>query len=258
MIYLHKILPVLLLPTGLSLMLVVAGLWSRRRALCWAGVGVLWISSTPLVGDIAMRAVEGWSERAPLEAVVPGRAIIVLSSSLNTPPGDPLTSEWTSGTVNRFEAGVELFQAGKAPLLVFTGGWVPWAPAARPVGAVLAERARALGVPPTDMVVTGKVANTAQEARAVAALLRDDAVRSAADTLKPAILVTSAFHMRRARWLFERAGVPVVAFPVDYQVSTNRRFTVLDLVPDAEALRQTDRALRELYGYMYYVLMRRG
>jgi hypothetical protein len=59
-IYLHKILPLFLLPTGITLLLVAAGLVFRRRALCWTGLVVLWLSSTPLVSDEIMRATEAW------------------------------------------------------------------------------------------------------------------------------------------------------------------------------------------------------
>ena len=59
MIYLHKILPILFLPVGVTLVLVLAGLWSRRRVLIWTGVAVLWLASTPLASALMIRAVEG-------------------------------------------------------------------------------------------------------------------------------------------------------------------------------------------------------
>src|ERR1035437_9271025 len=62
-IYLHKILPVFVLPVGITLLLVLAGLRLRRRWLIWSGVAVLWLSSTPLISAYAVRATEGWAER---------------------------------------------------------------------------------------------------------------------------------------------------------------------------------------------------
>ena len=44
MLNLHHILPVVLLPTGLTLLLVVLGLLLGLQALCWAGLGVLWLA----------------------------------------------------------------------------------------------------------------------------------------------------------------------------------------------------------------------
>ncbi len=156
MLYLHTILPVLLLPTGMTFLLVLLGLVLRTKALCWAGLGVLWLASTSLVGDTAMRAAEGWQVRVPVAALPSSQAIVVLSGMLVAPPGDAPLGEW-SEAVDRFEAGIALFQAGKAPVLVFTGGWVPWYPGARPEGEVLAERAAVLGVPRRHILVTNKV-----------------------------------------------------------------------------------------------------
>ena len=250
MIYFHKILPLFLLPTGLTLVLVVAGLVLRRRALCWIGIGVLWLGSTPLVSDTVMRTAEGWQNRQPLSAVPKAQAIVVLSSGRIYPPGDPDATEW--GDANRFYGGVELYKAGKAPLLVFTGGWVPWQPNAKPEGEVLIGYAADLGVPRDRMSTTTKVTNTEEESHAVAELLKNKLGTNAPRVL----LVTSAFHMRRAQMLFARAGLETVPFPVDFKVAAGDTFTVLDLIPNGGSLRKAEVALRELYGLAYYSFIR--
>ncbi len=73
-------------------------------------------------------------------------------------------SEWTDG--DRFWGGIALYQAGKAPMLVFTGGGAPWQPNAKPEGEVLISYAKALGVPSKALRTTGLVVNTAEEAQA--------------------------------------------------------------------------------------------
>jgi uncharacterized SAM-binding protein YcdF (DUF218 family) len=248
MLYLHKILPVFLLPTGMTLLVVSLGLLLRKKVLCWAGLVVLWLASTALVGDMAMRAAEGWQVRVPIAALPSSQAIVVLSGMLVEPPGDASLSEW-SDAVDRFEAGIALFQAGKAPVLVFTGSWAPWYPGVRPEGEVLAERAALRGVPRRHILVTNQVTNTAEEARAVAWQLRD---RLSTTANAQIILVTSAFHMRRSHLLFARAGFQVVPFPVDFRVPAGRAFTILDLLPEADRLSKTELALREWYGFLYY------
>ncbi|MBM4460415.1 MAG: YdcF family protein [Chloroflexi bacterium] len=141
-------------------------------------------------------------------------------------------------------------QTGKAPLLILTGGWLPWRPADRPAGEVLAASAVARGIPGDRVRVTGRVLNTAAEAQAVAQLLHDEDPAAAG----PVILVTSAFHMRRSAWLFRQAGVDVFPYPVDFRVPEGRAFTILHLLPAAEGLKKTELALREWYGYLYYRL----
>ena len=56
--------------------------------------------------------------------------------------------------------------------------------------------------------------------------------------------------------LFARAGLDVLPFPVDFQVSEGKRFTLMDVLPRGESLSQSETALRELYGLAYYRLFR--
>ena len=252
-IYLHKVLPVFLLPAGLALLLVLAGLLLRRRPLIWVGFAVLWLGSTPIISDFLVRSAEGWAERGQAIDAPRADAIVVLSGGRVIAPGAAAVSEWTDA--DRFYGGVELFQAGKAPLLVFTGGWTPWEPKAKPEGEVLIEYAKALGVPGKSMVTTGAVVNTAEEAQAVALLLAQRNAIGNGQVSRPHILlVTSAFHMPRAQRLFERAGLDVAPFPVDFKVSAGRVLGVMDFLPSGEAMAHTEIAWRELYGRWYYGL----
>ncbi len=250
MLLLNKVLPLFVLPLGVSLILLIWGLARRRRALTGAGLLVLLISSNPFVGSVLIRWTEQWAERRVAASLQPADAIVVLSAGRVTPPGPAQVSEW--GDANRFFGGLELFRAGRAPLLVFTGGWVSWEPEAPLEGEVLAEFARASGVPAAQIAVTAKVGNTADEAREVGQLLRGRQVES-----PRVILVTSAFHMPRARQHFERQGLVVDPFSVDFSVSQGTRRTVLDFLPSVDALDKTQTALRELYGRAYYGLIGR-
>ena len=169
---------------------------------------------------------------ANVEAVAPGAAAI---------------SEWEDA--DRFYGGVELFKAGKAPLLIFTGGWVPWNPDVPPEGEVLREYATAMGLSADSIVTTKRVVNTAEEAAAVRAIL---ATRHPADS--HVLLVTSAYHMPRARRLFEKTGLMVSPFPVDFRGMRAAGLSVMDFLPTAAALAQTESALREIYGRLFYLV----
>lgn len=249
MIYLQKILPLFLLPTGLTFLLVLTGLTLRRRALCWLGIILLWSAGTPLVSNFVMRTAEGWQTRQPISSCPKADAIVVLSGGRVLAPGSPPVSEWKDP--DRFFAGIDLYKAGKAPLLVFTGGWVPWQPQAKPEGQVLIPYAERLGVGRAHLRTTAKVGDTADEADAVADLLAKEKGMEARPRI---LLVTSAFHMRRAKWLFEHAGFLVVPFPVDFKVPTGRKLTIFDFLPNANSLHMTSVALREFYGLLFYQL----
>ena len=250
MFYLTKLLPLFVLPLGITFIAILIGLLWRRRWLIWTGIAFLWICSLPLVSGSLMRAIEGRAERIPASDAPSADAIVVLSIGRSIAPGPAAISEW--GDPNRFFGGVELFKAGRAPLLVFTGGGVPWEPDAPLEGEILAQHASALGVPPEQIVTTGVVYNTTDEARAVAAVLPIRQVPP-----PRVLLVTSAFHMPRARLLFERAGLRVAPFPVSF--SGAGAASILDLlpIPTVGALSQTTRAMRELYGRLFYRFLSR-
>ena len=251
MLYLAKILPTVVLPPGLAILLLVLSLAIRKRLFAVAALAVMWLSSTSLISDSVMRAAEGWTVRQPFSSAPRADAVVVLSGILRSVPGPETQDEWTD-SVDRFEAGVALVEEGHAPLLVFTGGWLPWNPGARPEGEVLRERAMARGVPADCLVVTGTASNTEEEARAVAAVLRG---RGASGPSPSVILVTSAFHMRRSALLFTRADLSVTPFPVDFRTSS-APFSFMDVLPRAGSIEVTETALREFYGYLYYKLIK--
>ncbi len=157
------------------------------------------------------------------------------------------------GGGDRFWGGVALYKAGKAPMLVFTGGWSPGRPNAKLEGEVLIGYAKALGVPSKALRTTGLVVNTAEEAQAVTTLLGCQVIEGngLAQNTK-VLLVTSAYHMPRAQRLHERAGLTVIAYPVDFQVEATRNLSVMDFVPSAGAFKASEMAWRETIGRVYY------
>ena len=244
-----QVLPHLVLPVGLTLLLALTGLALRRRWLVLLALALLWVASSGLTAGALWRVVEAGQERVLASDARSADAIVVLSSRRRTAPGEAGARGWE--TAERFLAGLELLAAERAPWLVFTGGWSPRAPDAAPEGDVNRLDAIALGAAPERILTTERVRNTAEEAVAVAALLRGHGVGDPGDA-PHVLLVTSAYHMPRAAHLFERQGLRVTPFPVDFRQDTAHRASLLGLLPSGRALGQTETALRELYGRVVY------
>ncbi|ARM30477.1 YdcF family protein [Prosthecochloris sp. HL-130-GSB] len=243
----HKVLPLFFLPLGFGIVLLFLGAVLRRWVLVWLGIVWLWVMSTPMMGDALMRFVEGTDRRVEVASLEEADAVVVLSGMMIHVPGVQF-GEWGDAS-DRFEAGVELFQAGKAPLLMFTGAKMPWTPAVRAEGEVLRERALRLGIADDAVRVTERVGNTADEAREIRQMLGGERSR--------VILVTSAFHMRRAAMLFRRAGLEVVEFPVDFRTDVYSEWTLKDVLPQVAGLEDSEQALRELMGLGFYLVKER-
>ena len=98
------------------------------------------------------------------------------------------------------------------------------------------------------MASTGPVVNTAEEAVAIRGLLPRPQNR--------VLLVTSAYHMQRARRLFERQGFEVLAFPVDFKTRGSWSGGIwrdpMQWFPSAANLLDSSVALRECLGRLVY------
>lgn len=243
MIYLHKLLPLLISPIVLvMLVMTYAAIKKSRKAIIFA-ILLLYISSIPIVGERLFRSLEKNQVRLQPQDVEAVDATVVLSGMLKTVQGkNGSVTEWAGG-VDRFFGGLELYESGKTPLLIFTGGLLPWQTSQEPEGEVLRRFAIRKGVPGESVRVSESVQNTQQESLAVKKLL--------GEKVKNIILVTSAFHMPRAQHLFEQVGFNVTPYPVDFGVVV-RDVRPMDFLPDAGALAMTDSAVREWLGRFYY------
>ena len=244
MIYLNKLLPLILSPLVVAMLLLCYGQLRGKRWAVWFAVCFLYLLSMPIASDAVLRFAEGYSERKDPQKLPNAEAIVVLSGMLEeVPTSFGAVTEWTDP--DRFFAGVELFKLNKSNHLIFTGGLLPWQTQATPEGLVLKRFAEAMGVPAANIMVTGNVQNTIQEAEAIKGLLKQKA--------PSIILVTSAFHMPRSKQIFEHEGFRVIEHPVDFKVNV-RETTPMDFLPSAYALQKSDLAIREQIGRLYYAV----
>ena len=122
---------------------------------------------------------------------------------------------------------------------------MPWDKAKKTEGAVLKDYAISNGIPSERIYVTKDVENTADEAAAVKELISPS---------KKIILVTSAYHMNRAKRLFEKQGFIVIPYKVDYKSDRNKEVTILDFFPSVENLKITETGIREIIGRLFYLV----
>ena len=244
MIYLHKILPLIFSPLFFIVSLIIIGLILRSKKLCITGISILLILSMPIISGKMITYLENDYELIDPSEVKTSDAIVVLSGMVRTiETKNGLNYEW-NGNVDRFFAGVDLFKLNKAPTLIFTGGKLPWS-IGIPEGEYLKNMATKFGVPEKNILVTENIENTDQEAKAIKKLFSKDNHR--------VILVTSAFHMPRAKLVFKAAGVNMVPYPVDFK-SSSEKITFMSFIPSADGFVGTSAFAREMIGRLYYNL----
>ena len=243
MIYLHKILPLIFSPLILVIGLIILGIIFNLRKFSLIGVIILILSSLPIVSNKFIAYLEKDYQPIEISEIENVDAIVVLSGMIRV-IGDEenLKYEFTD-SVDRFFAGLDLFNNNKSPILILTRGKMPWSIGIAE-GEYLKELAIKYGVSEENIILTDEVQNTDQEAKAIKEILTEDA---------KIILVTSAFHMPRAEKVFKAANINLIPYPVDFQNSKSKT-TMMDFIPSAESLFDTSHFFREMIGRLYYNL----
>ena len=243
MIYLHKILPSIFSPLMLVIGLIILGIIFNLRKFSLIGIIILILSSLPIISNKFIAYLEKDYQPIEIADVENVDAIVVLSGMIRV-IGDEenLKYEFTD-SVDRFFAGLDLFNNNKSPILILTRGKMPWSIGIAE-GEYLKELAIKYGVSEENIILTDEVQNTDQEAKAIKEILTEDA---------KIILVTSAFHMPRAEKVFKAANINLIPYPVDFQNSKSKT-TMMDFIPSAGSLFDTSHFVREMIGRLYYNL----
>ena len=240
MIYLHKILPALLSPTIIGIVLLAILFFQGRHWKSLLALVTVSVLITPVISNFAIRYIEkDWSPTTP-EQTEKTDVIIVLSGMLKSGKNHEQL-EWEDA--DRFLGGIDLFKEGKGDLLMFTRGLLPWSKNSLSEGEILKTRAIEFGIPEKYILLTDYAENTEQEATSARETLPDSA--------QHVTIVTSAFHMNRAKLVFENTGLVVNPFPVDFKQNYDQ-FAAIDLLPNAKALYDWSWVCREIMGRMYY------
>ena len=243
MIYLHKILPLIFSPLFFIMGLIIWGSIIGSKKISIIGIVILIFCSLPIISKKTTVYLQKDYSLQETSSINKADAIVVLSGMVSAiKTGNKFKYEFGGG-VDRILSGMDLFKDNKAPLLILTRGKLPWQ-LGIPEGEYLREFAIKFGIPEKSILLTDNVQNTDEEAKSVKRLLKKN------DT--EIILVTSAFHMPRAKKIFEAANIKVIPFAVDF--SSSRKITLMDFIPSASGLYVTSNFVKRMIGRAYYSL----
>ena len=241
MIYLHKILPFFVSPLGIIFIFLFMSFFFKKKFFVFLAFVFLIISTNPLVGNYLMKRLEYPYKPIPISSIKENDAVIVLGGMLNK-VGDQNYNKYEFSDPDRFLGGIDLIKNFKSKKLILMSSQLPWTVNWQPEGQVLKEKAISLGLDPDQIFVTEKVKNTYEESIAVTKLIPNNS---------SIILVTSAYHMDRSKYLFEKQGFKVNAFPVDFK-SSNQELSLISFLPNVDSFYKTSLFIRENLGRFYY------
>ncbi len=240
-----KVFLYLLLPPASLILLMLAGFILLRRhrntgrTLVAAGIVLLYGLSLNPVADRLIRPLEAHYRPLP-EGPVKADAIVVLGGGARDLSWVPTGPEPSEGSLERLVAAVQLARKHHLPLVITGGSGEPMPGAVREADA-MADAAIRLGFPARDIVIEDRSRNTWENAEAVQKLLPG----------RTLVLVTSAFHMRRAARMFKKQGFSVLPSPAGYRSQT-RQGSYTDYLPQAAALATSSTAVAEYLSLSWY------
>lgn len=251
--YFGKVATYLFGPLGIVILLLIVVLVLYRRprtigrVLLGAAILILWALSTQVVSQSLLRGLENQVAGYSLESAPQEPAIVVLGGFMRAPSAVHKRGDFKDG-VDRLLHGFRLYRAGKAPLIVISGGQVPMFGVGTETEA---EAARSVleewGVPESAILVETRSKNTVENGTFSRDLLASRGIHRV-------LLVTSAYHMPRAVAAFRKAGLEVSPSPTDYLTGWPEPDLVFRLLPETEALHDSADALREYAGLFVYRL----
>lgn len=233
MVYLLKFGASWILPPGLFiiLLLVLTFYLSRINFKLSLFVGfwtlIFYLMCTSFIADKTM----GWLEQKyspPTQTNLETADIIIMLGGGAIRDSQDVDGEGTlcASPANRLLTAVRLQKMLNLPILL-SGGQVYSDSGAE---AIIALRIlQTLEVPTEKILLETKSVNTTQNAIFSAEILREK-------NLHKPILVTSAFHMRRAVLNFQQQGFEVIPCPSDFLVPREPKFHYTKMRPQSEAL----------------------
>ena len=245
-----KLVGLLVEPYNLAVVLLLGALilWRLkrgrrlRRALVICAASLVLVFGSGPVANLLLYPLETAHARPASLPRSPG-AIIVLGGFTDDPRDNPNFYELTEAA-DRFVEGVRLAHSFPGARLVISGGSSAVIYRFYKEGAVLGSLALDMGLPARQVLVDSESRNTHENALHSKRLL--------ATVKGPLVLITSAAHMPRAVACFDKVGVEVVPWPVDYRRTGSGPGSWL---PKPATLERSNVALHEYAGWLYYWLV---
>ncbi|GAB3894987.1 YdcF family protein [Spirosoma agri] len=253
--FFSKTLYYLLTPAGWLLTALVVALFTKkallRRRMVLVALLVFYVFGNPfLMNELAL----AW-EYPP--TVIPAdstqRVAVVLTGGMtNTKKETPDHRYLLSHEADRAGQALYLYKTSVVQKILISGGSGDLPFQERDVndeGQMIARFLETAGVRPADIILEDKSRNTRENAVFSAKLLRK---RFPAYQY---VVVTSAFHMRRALGCFRKEGILALPFPGAF-MSSRRSFAPSEwLLPHEEPFANAYYLVKELVGYTTYRLV---
>lgn len=228
-------------PLTYILILTLTGIFAKRKLRKWAFIlaAVLFlVFSSPVVFQMYAR----WFQPAPA-VMTPGDhySFGIVAGGFGSV--DRYGDGYFNTAADRFLQTVRLYKIGLIDRILISGGNSKKKDKNFQEAAWAREQMMQFGVPGQVIFVEDRSEGTADNA------INSKAILDSLHAQGPYLLITSAFHMPRAKKLYENVGLQVVAYPCNYTEGRGP-ITWNDLIPSVEVLTSWSKYIKQTVGRM--------
>ena len=198
---------------------------------------ILYLISIQPVSNMFLIPLETNYPIPPAKIIGEPSAIIVLSSGAY----NKMTLDGDS--FNRLFGGFKLYKKYRVPVIVSGGYAASTISVAKVMRNILLE----IGVPKSYVITEDESNDTFENALYVLKICKRRNFRRV-------ILVTSAYHMPRAMFLFNelKGGIKIIPYPTDFK--TDKHYNIYGYFPQLGNLIISEEAMHEYIGYFYAII----
>ena len=245
----YLVLPVPLLTIFLLVFLFV----QKKRIRKVAGalfVVLFFVFTSPFLIN---QLLQWWEVPAtPIQALEGRYEAAIILGGVTASGQEPLDRIHLHKGADRIMHTVQLYKLGKVQKIIVTGGSGLLIEEAdsRSEASQIEQVLLISGVLPADIILEEESRNTRENALYTARLLEETALER-----KKLLLVTSAFHMRRALACFREVGLQPQPYSTDFYTSEQEYDPVNLLIPTGDTFPSWNRLIKEWIGYLAYKAM---
>jgi uncharacterized SAM-binding protein YcdF (DUF218 family) len=239
-----KVLEFLLMPTVWVAIALALAIFKKKRVYLWTAISLYLFFTNAYILNVVLSA---WEVPATplkqLPRVYPCTVVLGGFTQLGRQPQDRV---YLNTAADRLMHAFLLFNKKKTDRILISGGNGTIIKYTDSEAGNAARLSRLCGIPRQNLLVENKARTTRENATLSQIILRNQGIK---DTV---LLITSAFHARRAAGCFTKVGVPFRLFTTDFRSNRANLSFQEALVPSAEALVKWDMLLHEWGGFAAY------
>jgi uncharacterized SAM-binding protein YcdF (DUF218 family) len=255
LLFLSKFLPLFIYPLGLITLLIAVSSYFAWRKRSWLqfplilALFLLLLTGNRWISNALLASLE--RQNLP-QYLPPAEAIVILGGGTYSAIA-PRPMVEVSEAGDRILYGTKLYREGKAPWVVVTGGRITWLSQGQAEARDMENLLTFLGVPHEVIIEEPLALNTYENGLNVKKILEQRGI-------KQVLLVTSAYHMPRAKLIFQKLGIDFIPAPTDFRIEGGQDAQItmgtilINLIPNGDYLAQTTLALKEYLGLIFYAL----